>query len=1278
MDPNKEKVTLNNEQQAAAYCDENAVVAAGAGSGKTMVLASRFAWLVTERKCRVREILTLTFTRKAAAQMYRRIHLLLVEIAAVDSGIKGKLAREALEEFAQARIQTLDSYSAVIVKQAANRYGISPDFSIDEERCLRLAYDEAMSFFIAKRGHPAIQRLYPNKSPVSIANDIFASGLFNHTHIDTRVNPAEDFTGQCNTICSEWEKQSRRIISLLQKLNEANTENENYLPDIAPVINQFTSGKVVFPGVRELDEYFKQLAVIPHDSIIKWTDSHSLQTALTNVMEYLLSLVSLNLIKGKRQNNPVKELIKELRVLFKEFSSIMVFCIQAGLTCSVLKLLSDLQLRYLGRKRVERVLTYTDAARLAKTILIEQKDIRQSEKESFKAVMIDEFQDNNELQKDLLFLIAEKTDIANDAVPPAKDLSPGKLFFVGDEKQSVYLFRGADVSVFRKLKSELGSSDLPLKTNYRSAPVLIGAFNTLFGGFKFDPEGKAPAPMAKGEKAPAVFAPLESQGEKFPPFEASFSPLHANKKNGGKLTLCILDKQDSSEIDASDDLEGGESGHLSPVENEARYVAWRIGELLKEKNNTGESKYRPGDIAILFRTRSPQQLFEKHLMLLNIPYACEDLNGFFYGGPVDDIMSVLRLAAYPKDSGAYAQMLRSPFAGLSMQGLAICAGMAAGTAPFSDEPLSRLSEGDRIKYMHGKRIYQKILDIAQKESISALISELWYREGYRYETEWNPRTAAYRELYDYLFHLAALADEKNQGLAEFTDYIQSLYNADERLSDIEIPLERPSAVRLITIHKSKGLEFPVVFICCCNKKGQNDYSGDLYHTDDWGLTFTTPLPQEYSDNAFVRRSYFWERSMTVRKEKRTAELRRLLYVGMTRAENELFLSGCLGISKTLGLENRDQNADAENFPRYLKQYIDVKNEKAERSSAVVNGGIKGDTILEGNTFFGLCLPAFGAHLAEAPQPSSQGVEPEARGSPLAAGDPFFHIEEIPSYSEQQIRDAEKSGSQFSNDQAGLNAFFELVEPLYKNASGIETPVVPKRHYTPTSLHSVQVHADGIGATYSVNGHWTDKKDNYSGEAAADIFGIVDNLIEHYAKQQGNNNDKFNYGSFGTIAHICIEALLSNQEIKIPSHLTELISSKDADAVLSAGKELAQRFARSPLGNIARGSEKRKNEFSFRSLIYAGEKELFINGTIDLLFEDAETVYVIDFKTDGQELPWEHIPQMACYYKAASDLFAVPANKECRTLLYYLRTGHAVDVTMKAKSFNFREQVTGNR
>ncbi|MDR2717147.1 MAG: UvrD-helicase domain-containing protein [Treponema sp.] len=1246
MESDIKKTALNKEQSDAAYCTNNAVIAAGAGSGKTLVLASRFAWLVTEKKYRVREILTLTFTKKAAAQMYRRIHLLLAEIAREDTGEKGALARQALDEFTQARIQTLDSYCAGIVKQAATRYGINPGFLIDEDRCRQLAIDEAMPFLINRRNHHAIIRFYPHKNPMFIARDIFAAALINFTHFDSSSNLKQDIDSQFSLICGEWKIQNRLIIAKLRELAEAYDGNEKYLYELAPILSQFTAGNIVFPDERELRIFFDQLAVMPHDSAIEWAESHPQHKAVFDVLTFLSSICSLDLRKGYPLKNPVKESIKELKVLYAQFSSLAVFCIQSGLIYSVLMLLSELQQRYLNRKRSEGILTYHDVARLAKTILMEQPDIRHCEKESFKAIMIDEFQDNNELQKDLLFMLAEKPEITNNAVPPAQNLSEGKLFFVGDEKQSIYRFRGADVSVFRALAQELGSGDLPLKTNYRSAPLLIGAFNAIFGGSEFDPEGEKP--LAEN---PAVFAASSS----LPAYEASFAPLRADKKTQGKLTLCILDKQDAKEF--TDD----KTVILSPVENEARYIAERINTLLQEKDADGKQKYQPHDIAILFRSRKPQYLFEKHLMLLNIPYASEDLNGFFYGGPVNDLMSVLRLAVYPKDRAAYAQMLRSPFAGLSFSALTVClADMDNSSGPFGNEPLSLLGEEDRQKYSHGQRVYQKILHSACTESISALVSELWYNEGYRYETEWNPKTAAYREMYDYLFHLAAKADGENKTLAAFVDTIQELGKSGKRLSDIEIPLERQgvraSAVHLITIHKSKGLEFPVVFICCCDKQGKSDYSDDVFDTDEFGLTVTPPLPPDFKKFKEVKRNYFWERSVAVERGKSTAELRRLLYVGMTRAENELYLSGCLGISKYLGIDNEDAASDAPelnagDFSLLCKQFIDKKRERAEGKNPIT-----GDTILEGSTFFGLCLPALGAHIPQEGLSASAGT---------AAS--FFNIEKIPVYSEQYMRNAEQHGSLFPNDQKGLSTFLKKVEIFYRRADMIGTPDVSKRHFSPASLLDAAV--NGI-----LPGNFIVSRE-YSGGHAADIFDKVNTLLVRYAKQSGEEGEKFNSGSFGTIAHICVEAQLSGQKAVIPPNLAGLLSPADADTFLDAGKELALRFVRSPLGIIAKKAKSRRSEFAFRSLIYANKEEFFFNGTIDLIFEDGQTVYVVDFKTDNQEFPGEHIPQMACYYRAATELFAVPANKKCTIWLYYLRSGHAVDVTGQARGFNLERAIS---
>ena len=151
----------------------------------------------------------------------------------------------------------------------------------------------------------------------------------------------------------------------------------------------------------------------------------------------------------------------------------------------------------------------------------------------------------------------------------------------------------------------------------------------------------------------------------------------------------------------------------------------------------------------------------------------------------------------------------------------------------------------------------------------------------------------------------------------------------------------------------------------------------------------------------------------------------------------------------------------------------------------------------------------------------------------------------------------------------------------------------------------------------------------------------------------------------------MEALPAGNEVQIPTNLTGCINPGDADIFLGAGKELALRFSRSPFGIIAVKSQERKSEFSFRSLIHGPEKnEIFISGTIDLLFEDTQAVHVVDFKTDSQENPAEHIAQMACYYRAACDLFSVPKKKDCRIWLYYLRSGRAVEVTEQARNYDW--------
>ncbi|MCL2608484.1 MAG: UvrD-helicase domain-containing protein [Treponema sp.] len=1245
MTKSERKPELNAEQREAAYCTENAVIAAGAGSGKTMVLAKRYAWLVTERNIPVQKILTLTFTKKAAAQMYRRIHGELSQAACAE-GEGGRLAARALRDFSLARIQTLDSYCSSIVKQAANRYGISPDFAIDEERCGQLALDTSLPFLIANREHPVLKRLYPEKSPMAIAEDIFAHALFACTDIDgPPSDPKENVRKQFALILDEWKNHVGKIKNKLEELSGIYGGNEKCLPDLEPLLREYREGKAVFPEEDDLAAYFEDLLDTDPGDAPEWSQAHPVRRVFLDLIVFFLSIKGLNLNRGARNDpakEPIKDLIKEFRDLFGKVSSLASFFLQAGLIYPLLTMISGLQNRYNDAKRMSGVLGFSDVARLARTILLEQKDIRQSEKETFATIMIDEFQDNNELQKDILFLVAEKPEISGDSVPRAKDIASGKLFFVGDEKQSIYRFRGADVSVFRKLKDELGSRELALRTNYRSAPRLIGAFNVIFGGFEFDPAGRKP----RGGNAdsdiprPAVFLP---ESPELQPFEAAYTPLAADKQNGGRLVLCILDKADDKEEDA--ERPGGKDDLLLPAESEARFVAEKIRSLLDEEDGSGGRKYAPGDIAILFRSRTSQHLFEKHLMLLDVPYANEDLGGFFFGGPVNDLMSVLRLVAYPTDRAAYARMLGSPFAGLSLAGLTACLAVLDGenAEPFGEEPVASLDGEDVKKYRHGQGVYQKIFAMSRLENIASLVSELWFAEGYRYELAWHPRTAVLNELYDYLFFLAVRADGEESGnpigLAAFTDYVQGLEKSGKGLKDIDIPLERSDAVHLMTIHKSKGLEFPVVFLCSCDKKGRNDVSDDVFETE-CGLALNPPLPTEFRGIKDIKKNYFWERSVGIEKEKRHAELRRLLYVGMTRAERELYLSGCLGISGAV--KSKEGEEAAEDFPAKFGRYAEREMRKLSEA---------GDS---GDTFFALCLKVFGGH------------------DPNAA-DPFFEVEEIPQYGERYVRSPKGAAPRFSYDRAGLDGFLAAAESRYMGAEVMETPLVEERYFSPTSpmlKNRAWLGGETLASNFEVS-------EAYSGGDAVDVFVEVDRRLADYSENEEYVEGKFGRKDFGTVAHICIQALLEGQEAVIPKKLTVPLSDGDAAVFLDAGKKLAERFAASPLGKLAGESERRKSEFGFRSLINDGGNGFFVNGTIDLLFETDDHIYVVDFKTDGRELPEEHLGQLAYYRKAATDLFAAPSGKPCRVFLYYLRTGRAVEIGPASRgrdgrgSLNFR-------
>jgi ATP-dependent helicase/nuclease subunit A len=458
---------------------------------------------------------------------------------------------------------------------------------------------------------------------------------------------------------------------------------------------------------------------------------------------------------------------------------------------------------------------------------------------------------------------------------------------------------------------------------------------------------------------------------------------------------------------------------------------------------------------------------------------------------------------------------------------------------------------------------------------------------------------------------------------------------EDSADDMEIPLERSGAVRLMTIHKSKGLEFPVVFICCCGNRSRNSGNdADVCRTVG-GLSFNPPLPPSCAAIPKIRRNFFYERGRAEEKQKKTAELRRLLYVAMTRAEKELYLTGSLSFGK--------DNPAAENLPLRLRRVMESKRAAQDKKDTEEGTPhIEGDSIIDNDTFFGLILPPVSARIHE-------------DGSMTDDAPSIFRLETIPSRNLEYIRNREHQGAVFYNDRRGLTGFLEKAAPFYDTAEIISTPAIENNHRTPTSFLP---DTGTVQLSYPVD-------ETNSGESAAEIFGAVDTVLKHFAaKGETPDQQSFTPADFGTIAHACVEARMKGEGAFIPPGIAGRLSPREADTLLAAGIELANKFLASPLGRAAQNAGLRKNEYRFRSLY----GKTFINGTIDLLFEDDTAVQVVDFKTDSLEAPGEHAAQMAFYYRAGMDLLGSPHGKTCRVWLYYLRSGHAVEMTEAAKGF----------
>ncbi|MDR2484953.1 MAG: UvrD-helicase domain-containing protein [Treponema sp.] len=1176
-------ITLDTDQAAAYLSDRNTAVSAGAGSGKTTVLAERYVRLVTQGELSISEVLTLTFTRKAAAEMYERIFKRL-------SASPDPRAKERLAQFDQARISTLDSFCTAVTRGASYRYGISGDFRVDEAELRRTAEETAVEIIMRHRRDEAVRRLVAARSFETIVQDLFADLALSAFGFVRPGNYAALGKKQLDFIKQETETCCREISELCR------------------TVLAIDGSKSKSPALQKAQAAVRSRvplqAVFDPDHINR----------LIETADFFMSPDSFRRPSGGK--DPALAELREAAALLKDEQCPRLRSLAQTLLFEedmllIGNILDEYETLFLERKRAKGLLSFQDTAALAVDILTKDTELRGYYKRHIKAIMIDEFQDNNTLQKNLLYLLAERDDAGRGGtLPAAEDLAPDKLFFVGDEKQSIYRFRGADVSVFRGLARELGNgqeASISLRANYRSDPELVDFFNALF---------------------PGVFGKAEAL------FEAEFSPMRAGsykkpRKPGSPppVELHIQETRRKSRNNACEDEED-EPAEASKAAGEALAAAERIITGV----TCGEFGF--GDVAVLFKSTARQNEYERIFRQAGIPFSAADPRGLFLEGPANDFYALLRLALFPGDRNAYATVLRSPFVRLGDESVFKIM-LENPEDPFPADPQDSwfAHPAERERYEQGRAVFARLGAMLDIQNIAPVLAYLWYETGYRTYLLYDESSRPNLEHFEHLYALALDADQRRLCMGAFLDELAPRMGTAGKTDTGTVP-EMKGKTLFITVHKSKGLEFPVVILADAGSSGNNSRNNKPYFLDpEYGPVINLKSDTGPRDAKHQPINYFYFLRRDLIRQQEAAELKRLFYVAATRARERLIIIGSREITRQDEAPATEPTGEAR-----LRAYI-------EQEPA---GKLQIKSFLD--------LFSLGAS-------GSRGRLPHYLLVPLT----------VPAKEEysRKIGDLRKSAAGFLKQRAAGSSCLSQ-EDFYAMPP---RPAVSSRAFL-TSPSQMETYDASLHPRSNITR--SKPLPAFKADSFLDISEAAEGpVILFPLKNRENPEDKAPLSGedlrrkFGTLCHRMIEKLIAadlpkedlkkdaDQEVHTLFHESDL-SERALKTLAEESLELARGFLAGPLGQEAAGSNRRQAEFPFiLPLMSAGEgspsKPVLIRGNMDLIYEYRGHCVVVDFKTDRYLHPESHRIQLACYRAAAKAFSDLPV----KTVLVYLRNMYAL-------------------
>lgn len=875
------------QQKVIDTRDKDILVSAAAGSGKTAVLVERIIKRITdtEHPTDIDRLLVVTFTKAAAAEMRERVRLAIDKMSDEMPEDANLLRQSSLIH--NAMITTIDSFCLFIVRNHFEEINLDPNFRIADEGEICLLKTDVMQALFEEEYTKGKEQ---NASFFSLIDTY--SGKRNDSGVREMVEKLYDLSAS-----SPWPKE---WLDGLTKTYAIDCEDELQKTPLffemmehtrQMLLDLYALEQHLYELTQEPDGPEKYASALAAD--LAFLEKACKQKSFEELQEVVCSynFEKLPPIRSKDGDASKKDAVKNGRDAVKgEIIKLKSFYFQKNMSeifeqvkrirpfvVELVRLAKRFTNAMDEQKKKKRILDFSDIEHFALKILVDEqtKEHRPTAEEfrhHFDEIMIDEYQDSNQVQEAILCAISGRNNGAHN------------MFMVGDVKQSIYRFRMARPELFmEKYKAYEQENEehvkIDLHKNFRSREQVLDFSNDIFYKIMQADLGQ----VAYDEDA-ALYC--GASYEKVDGFEAELLLFDC--------TESLLDEAIGGEGAAS--LE--EKEELTQKELEARVVGLRIQKLMQTAQITDKEtgllrKVRYSDIVILFRSlKEWGTTFANVLTEMGIPAHVESSTGYFSAIEVQTILNMLRILDNPNQDIPMAAVLKSPMVGLDNEELAQISARNADSdkkRPFyalAMEEMQQASEGPLQEFY---QIFCMLRKEAKELPIHELILRILSVTGYRDYVTMLPagqkRAANVQMLIE-----KAIAYERTsyKGLFHFIRYIDLLEKYDIDYGEADVTGENADVVHIMTIHKSKGLEFPVVFVSGLSKKfNMSDTSDKLVvHTDlGIGLTEIRPNPKRKVPGLIKA-----EISEHLKREALGEELR-MLYVALTRAKEKLILTG---------------------------------------------------------------------------------------------------------------------------------------------------------------------------------------------------------------------------------------------------------------------------------------------------------------------------------------------------------------------------------------------------